>query len=175
MKKFSELIRESEKANAFKKCPAYSLYNFGPFGEDNRDDIPAKKGVYFAFEFDKKKAEVGELVFRRLIYVGKASEDNTLRKRISDHYTKHDLKYREIGCPVDMETIAFFVCIMDDDNEIKDVEAAQIFKQQPPANSIGIDHYVGDKSPLFVYIANDFKFVDKDLYKNPIIIRSEDK
>ena len=175
MKHIIDLIKEAEKRNECKKCPAFSLYNYGPYCEDNRNEIPAKKGVYFAFEFDKEQAEKGMLYFKRLIYVGKATEDNTLRKRISDHYTQHDLKFRETKELVDMDTIAFYYCVMENDDEISDVEAAQIFKQQPPANTIGIDHYVGEQAPLMIHLSNDFKLVDKDLYKSTIIIRTEDK
>ena len=174
MKKFSDLIKETELKNKCTKCPVFSLYNYGPVAEENRADIPLEKGVYFAFEFDKEKAEEGCLEFKRLIYIGKASEDNTLRKRIGDHYTQHDLKYRETGEPVDMDSIAFFYCVMDNDEEISDVEAAEIFKNTPPANTIGVDNYVGKTVPLMVHLANEFKFVDKGLYKNPVMIKASE-
>ncbi len=173
--KFSELLKQMEGKSQFQKCPSFRLYNYGPFGEDTRGDIPEKKGVYFAFEFDKKKAEEGELSFKQLVYIGKASADNTLRKRIGEHFTQHDLHYRETGEEVDMESIAFFVCIMDNDDEIRDVEAAEILKQQPPANSDGINHYIGETVPLIIFMANEFKMVDRDLYKDVVIVRDVDR
>lgn len=173
--KFTELLKQMEDKSQFQKCPSYRLYNSGPYGEDNKDDIPEKKGVYFAFEFDKKKAEEGVLSFKQLIYIGKASAGNTLKKRISDHFTQHDLHYRETGGEIDMESIAFFVCVMDNDDEIRDVEAAEILKQQPPANTDGISHYIGETAPLIVIMANEFKMVDRDLYKGVVIIRDIDR
>ena len=174
MKKFSDLIKESELRNRCTECPVYSLFNYGPVAEENRDDIPQEKGVYFAFEFDKEKAENGLLEFKRLIYIGKASGDNTLRKRIGDHYTQHDLEYKENREKVDMDTIAFFYCVMENDDEINDVEAAEIFKNAPPANIIGVDKYIGKASPLMILMANEFKFVDKDLYRNPVFIKTRE-
>lgn len=175
MKKLSDMIKELERKSGCKQCPAYSLITAGPFDNETRGDIPTSKGIYFAFEFDKAMAELGILVFKRLMYVGKATADNNLRKRIGEHYTQHDLKYRETGEEVDMDTIAFYYCEMDNDDVISDIEAAQIYKQRPPANDIGIDNYVGKTTPLLVSISNGFKLVDSDLYKNPVIIRTQDK
>ena len=174
MRNFSDLIKISELKNKCSKCPVFSLYNFGPVVEENREDIPLEKGVYFAFEFDKEKAQNGSLQFKRLIYVGKATEDNTLRKRIGDHYTQHDLKDRESKESFDMDAIAFFYCVMDDDDEISDVEAAEIFKNNPPANTIGVNNYVGKTSPLMIQMTNEFRFVEKDLYQNPIFIKARE-
>lgn len=175
MKKFSDLIKESERKSGNKLCPSFSLITSGPYDNETRGDIPALKGIYFGFEFNKAMSEEGILVFKRLIYVGKATADNNLRKRIGEHYTQHDLKYRETGEKVDMDTIAFFVCEMDNDDVISDIEAAQIYKQRPPANDIGIENYVGKTTPLLVSVSNGFKFVDDDLFMNPVIIRTEDK
>ena len=175
MKKFSELEKETERKKGCTQCPAYDLITAGPYDGETRGDIPISKGIYFCFEFDKTMAEMGNLVFKRLIYVGKATADNNLRKRIGDHYTQHDLKYRVTKEEVDMDTVAFYCCKMDDDDIISDIEAAQIFKQCPPANDIGIDNYIGETAPLFVSISNGFKLVNCDMYKNPIMIRTEDK
>ena len=156
------------------ECPTYCLNVIGPFVEKTRDEIPCEKGIYFAFEYEKKSMESGAFLFKRMIYVGKASESNTLRKRIGEHYTQHDLKYRETGKVVDMDTIAFFCCLMDNDADINDVEAAQIYGQKPPANTDGVDHYIGENAPIFIAFGKDCEFVPRNLYKDPLIIRKED-
>jgi hypothetical protein len=175
MKKISELLHSIKGKSTVQQCPVYQLYNYGPFCEETKDEIPDAKGVYFAFEFDKEKAEEGFLFFKRLVYVGKASKDNTLKKRIGEHYTQHDLHYRETEDEVDMDSIAFYICALDDDDSIRDVEAAFIYKLQPPANTDGIIHYMGEKTPLLLFMINEFHMVDRSLYQSPVIIRTEDK
>ena len=175
MKKFSDIMSELEKKNRHNgECPTYCLNVIGPFVERTRNEIPCEKGIYFAFECEKESIESGVILYKRMVYVGKASEGNTLRKRIGDHYTQHDLKYRENGESVDMESIAFFCCLMDNDATIYDVEAAQIYAQNPPANTDGVDHYIGKTAPIFITIKNKCEFVPKNLYKDPVIIRKED-
>ena len=101
-------MSEFEKKNRHnEECPTYCLNVIGPFVEKTKDEIPCKKGIYFAFECEKKSIESSALIFKHMIYVGKASESNTLRKRIGEHYTQHDLKYRETDKVIDMDTIAF--------------------------------------------------------------------
>lgn len=62
---------------------------------------------------------------------------------------------------------------MDNDADINDVEASQIYVQEPPANTDGIDHYIGKTAPIFIAIRNNCEFVPKNLYKNPVIIHKE--
>lgn len=168
-------MSELEKKNRPNvECPTYCLNVIGPFVEKTRNEIPCEKGIYFAFEYDKKSLESDVFLFKRMIYVGKASENNTLRKRTGEHYTQHDLKYRKTGKVVDMKSIAFFCCLMDNDAAIDDVEAAQIYVQKPPANTEGVEHYIGRTAPIYISIGNKCEFVPKNLYKDPVIIRKED-
>lgn len=160
-----------------KRVKAISLYSYGPYNDSTREDIPDKKGIYFGFEIDKHSAEQGKLVFKRLAYVGKATKDNTLKKRIGDHYTQNDLINRLTGMPLDMSSIVFFICVMDKstDDEISDVEAAEIYAHKPIANKDGVEHYIGKVSPMMVFMTNAFKLVDNHLYKKLVIVTSYDK
>lgn len=56
------------------------------------------------------------LHFTELFYVGRAIKDNTLNKRVREHYTQKDLKYRETGKAVDMSNVAFQYLDLDNYN-----------------------------------------------------------
>lgn len=137
--------------------PYFDNNNFGGAFSNFRDNIPDTNGVYFGFFFDKDMATSGVPYFNRLAYVGRAIGVDTLRKRIGDHYRDNDLKYRGTNDPVDMSSIGFFVCEIDNDEESKDVEAGLIYGLKPPANDKGVDNYSGETHPLIIFSEDIFK------------------
>lgn len=152
----------------------------GPYFEDNnyggafsnfRENIPDTHGVYFGFTFDKGMATSGVPFFTSLTYVGRAIGTDTLNKRIGDHYRDYDLTYRDTKTPVDMSSIGFFVCEMNDEDEIKDVEAALINGLKPPANDIGVDNYIGKIQPLMVFCNDVFNKASVNVLNQVVTIK----
>lgn len=171
MKLFSESYK-GEKPEGAKVVKSYSFHVQGPVEEDASLDLPTHRGVYFGFKFDKKNP----LHFTELFYVGRAIKDNTLNKRVREHYTQKDLKYRETGKAVDMSNVAFQYLDLDNytDAQISDIEYAFIFKYKPSANTPGVTHYAGDEAPLKITISG-FKFADDLDIPKSFLITEKDK
>ena len=171
MKLFSEKY-SGKKPEGAKVVKNYSFALQGPVVEETSLELPTHRGVYFGFKFDKKNP----LHFTKLIYVGRAIKDYNLRKRIREHYTQKDLKYRETGMVVDMTNVAFQYLDLEKftDEQISDIEYAFIYKYQPSANSDGITHYIGDEAPINIKISG-FKFADDLDLEKSFLITEKDK
>lgn len=172
---FSEKY-SGKKPDGVKKVKTYTFALEGPVFDATTGDLPIHRGIYFGFKYDTEKAKSGVINFTEFVYVGRAIKDNTLRKRVGEHYSQKDLKYRESGKTVDMSNVAFLFLDLEDltDDQISDLEYGFIFQYQPSANSDGINHYVGKEVPICISVTS-FKYADDLKLSKSFLIREEDK
>lgn len=175
MKLFSEAY-SGKKPEGAKKVTTYTFAPKGPVIKDSIGELPLHRGIYLGFKFNKDKVKNGVISFTEFVYVGRAIKDNTLRKRVGEHYSQKDLKYRESGKTVDMSNVAFLYLDLDNlaDDQISDIEYAFISEYQPSANSDGIGHYAGKEAPLCISVIS-FPGADDLNLSRSFLISEKDK
>lgn len=119
-------------------------------GEDS-DLASDKNGIYVAFAC-KEYNDVFEC--NRILYIGKAEGDDTIRKRIDDHYNDRDESdsgkqsyWVSNYCKKDEVVVYTFA---ECDKHLHDIEAALIRRNQPAANIHGKDRYLGKAWHVYI-------------------------
>ena len=115
------------------------------------NNAPDTNGIYVAFACKKK----GNLYIPcRVLYIGKAEGEDSIRQRIDDHYNDHDNSdsgkqsyWEKNYCNRDEVVIYSYA---ECSEHIDDIEAALIRRNQPVANIQGKDHYIGKAWFVFV-------------------------
>lgn len=111
---------------------------------ENSELAPKKNGIYVVFAC-KEFNDVFEC--DRILYIGRAEGDDTIRKRIEDHYNDRDesdsgkQSYWENNYCEEGEVVVYTFAECDD--QLHDIEAALIYRNQPLANIQGKDRYLG--------------------------------
>ena len=112
---------------------------------DSTDLASEKHGIYVAFAC-KEYDDVYE--YNRVLYIGKAEGDDTIKKRIDDHYNDRDnsdsgkQSYWENNYCEEGEVVVY--TFAECEEQLHDIEAALIYKNQPLANIQGKDKYLGN-------------------------------
>src|SRR5574344_1109081 len=91
--------------------------------EDNKEDLPAKRGVYLVYTCFYDMA-IDKVLLKNLIYIGKAEN---VRSRIQ-LYEKNELFKRE--CSIG-ETICYSYADISDKDELDMAENALVFAEKP--------------------------------------------
>lgn len=123
----------------------------GGIKKEQIEFAPQAHGLYVAFackEFD----DYYECA--RLVYVGKADGSDSIRGRIDDHANDRDASdsgkqsYWESQYCDEDEIIVY--CFAEYGENIDDIEAVLIWRNQPEANINGKDHYIGNTTHVYV-------------------------
>ncbi len=130
----------------------YAELNFiGGFTKDQVDIAPESRGIYVAFACKEYEDHYD---CARLVYIGKADNDDTIRKRIDDHINDRDnsdsgkQSYWEANyCDKD-EVIVY--CYAEFSSDLHDIEAVLIKRNQPEANQQGKDKNLADAIHVYV-------------------------
>lgn len=140
----SYLIETDSAVNA-------ELHFVGGFKGDELDECSSVNGIYVAFAC-KENDDAYDCL--RILYIGKAEGEDTITKRITDHYDGRDdsesgkqsvwkEKYCEEG-----EVVVYSYA--EHEKDLFDIEAALIYRNQPLANIVGKDHYIGKSAYAYV-------------------------
>lgn len=105
------------------------------------DDISDKQGIYVAFSC-KPREEGDGYECKQIVYIGKAEGTNNLRKRISEHVNDDQAGWEENYCE-EGELIVYCFAVYEEN--LHDIEAALIYKNQPLANTQNKDKYNGNE------------------------------
>ena len=145
MKPLKEYMRES-----FLEVNEELDFEGGIKGEQF-DEASEKNGIYVAFAC-KEYEDAYDCI--RILYIGKAEGDDTIKKRISDHY--HDRDESDSGkqsfwereyCDEDEVVVYSYA---EFDKHLHDIEAALIRRNQPAANVHGKDRYLGKAWHVYI-------------------------
>ena len=145
MKPLKEYMTES-----FLEINEELIFEGGIKGEQH-DDAFDKNGIYVAFACNEYEDAYDCI---RILYIGKAEGDDTIKKRISDHYNDRDesdsgkqsfweKEYCDEG---EVVVYSYAEC----DKHLHDIEAALIRRNQPAANIHGKDHYLGKAWHVYI-------------------------
>lgn len=117
------------------------LQFIGPYrGEEiyRIDEISDMHGIYAAFTC--RLTPNNTIVYTKIVYIGKAEGTNSLQKRIMEHIRDDQVNWEQSYCESD-EFIVY--CWAYCEENISDIEAALIYKNQPKANIQGKTKYLG--------------------------------
>lgn len=123
----------------------------GGFKKEQIDVAPNSHGIYVAFAC-KEADDHFECV--RIVYIGKADKSDSIRSRIDDHANDRDTSdsgkqsYWESQYCDENEIIVY--CYAEYDENIEDIEATLIRRNQPEANIHGKDRYIGNAPHVYV-------------------------
>lgn len=127
------------------------LHFVGGFKGEQSEETSDKNGIYVAFackEYEKAYDCI------RILYIGKAEGDDSIKKRISDHYNDRDESdsgkqsyWEENYCDKDEVVVYSYA---EYETDLYDIEAALIKRNQPSANIIGKDNYIGKAWHVYV-------------------------
>lgn len=126
-----------------KPSAQYRLFFIGGFKSENIGnirDLSGKHGIYVAFSCKPIEGETS-LECRQIVYIGKAEGTDNLMKRITEHIRDDQKSWEEDFCG-EGEFIVYCYAVFDEN--LHDIEAALIYKNQPLANVNCKDRYNGD-------------------------------
>ena len=103
------------------------------------DELSNKHGIYVAFLC--KPCDDGDCYeCLQIVYIGKAEGTNNLRKRITEHVNNDQSNWEQNFCE-EGELIVYCYAVYEEN--LHDIEAALIYKNQPLANTQNKDKYNG--------------------------------
>ena len=123
----------------------------GGFKKEQFEIAPQAHGIYVAFAC-KELEDHFECV--RIVYIGKAANSDSIRSRIDDHAKDRDVadsgkqSYWESQYCDEDEVIVY--CYSEYDDNLEDIEATLIRRNQPEANVQGKDRYIGHATHVYV-------------------------
>ena len=111
---------------------------------EQADNASEKNGIYAAFACNEYEDAYDCI---RILYIGKAEGNDSIKKRIEDHYNNRDesdsgkQSYWEENYCADGEVVVYSYAECNEN--LGDIEAALIYRNQPAANIQGKDRYIG--------------------------------